>query len=314
MSKSYIIIIVLAVIITIIILLTVLTARRSARNIYAWETSSLEDALRYGLENGEFDSSLVNLPKEEFSVPTPYGYRIAGFYIPGPENASRTILLSHGVTSNRWGMMKYAPIFIRAGWNIAILDHRKHGKSGGEIISYGVFETKDMYEVVNAVYNRFPSTEVFGLYGESMGSAIALQYAPSDERVSFVVADCPFDDFAAELRHRSGDFQVPDFIRNILLNLTMNFIESAAEYDPRSIRPIDSIMDTDIPILFNHGGDDDYVPTIMSVRMYEARKDFAPTDLNIYPDSRHASSIIDHRFDYENDLKEWFKQRLDIVL
>lgn len=292
----------------------ILKSWHSARKVYAGKGISLEQAIRFGLENGEFDQSLVDLPKEEFLFDSPFGYRISGFFIPGKDDSSQTLLLSHGFGSNRWGMIKYASIFIKSGWNIVAFDHRRHGESGGESTSFGVFETQDMKVVADALFERFPKTRVFGLYGESMGAAIALQYAPMDSRLSFIVADCPFDNFVGQLRHLGKKMRIPAFLRRVMLKLTLYFIQSQAKYDPRSIRPGADIFSTSIPILFNHGGSDSYVPTIMSVKMYERRKSIATTDLHIYPGCAHAVSITKHRELYENHLRNWLSGRLGIRL
>ena len=307
-----IVIVVLSAAVLLFALYVVHQGWKSARNIFDWQTTSNEETLLYGLENDEFPRELADMAKEDFLVPSPGGYDISGFLIPG--SVPRTVVFSLGVTTNRWGMMKYVPLFLRAGWNVVLYDHRKHGDSGGRTISYGVFEKADMKAVIDFALERFPDTELLGLYGESMGAAISLQYAPTDDRVRFVVADCPFDDLYDELRHRSRDFTVPSFLKTTILALTVLFTRWAAGYDIRSVRPGRDILDTDIPVLFCHGDEDDYVPTVMSVRMYETRKDRAPTDLALYAGSEHARSIGDHREAYEARLVGWFRERLGVVL
>ncbi len=306
---------VLTVMTSIIVLCTVaifLIVLISARRIYARETFSNEDAIRIGLDKGFIDQELLNLPWEDFQIGSPHGYVIAGSYMPG--TTDNTILFSHGLTHSRWSMLKYAPVFINSGWNIVLMDHRKHGQSGGETISYGVFEKADMGIVVEEAFQCFPDTQLFGLYGESMGAAIALQYAPGDSRVSFVISDCSFDNLHSELRYRAREIPLPDFLRNVILKLVIHSVRFLADYDINSIRPDIDILETGIPILLVHGEADDYVPTVHSRRMYEARKDIAPTELFLYSESRHAQSIQDHREDYERRLIVWFQKHFGVNL
>ncbi len=283
-----------------------------SRELYRPKTLTLAEGISLGLESGEFDKEFENLPKEEFRVLSPWGYEIAGFYIPG--HTANTVLFCHGFTMNRWSMMKYVPIFHRSGWNIIAFDHRMHGDSGGDTTTFGAMETKDLGVVVDAAFQRFSETQLLGLFGESMGSAIAMQYAFQDDRISFVIADSPFGNLDEVLRLRAEEIPIPQWLRDITLNLVKWFVHSQADYEVGDIRPDLDIMKTPIPLLLLHGEGDTYIPPASSIRMYEARKTIAPTSLELFPKSKHADSLIDHREEYESRLISWFQQYLSIDL
>ncbi len=299
----------LAILIAISILIL---AWSKSRELYSPETLTIAEGISSGLENGEFDQEFMNLPKEEFRVLSPLGYEIAGFYIPG--HTANTVLFCHGFTMNRWSMMKYAPIFRRSGWNIIAIDHRMHGDSGGDTATFGAMETKDLGVAVDAAFQRFPETRLLGLFGESMGSAVAMQYAFQDDRIAFVIADSPFGSLNEVLSLRAEEIPIPQWLRDITLNLVKWFVHSLAGYEVGSIRPDLDIMKTAIPILILHGEGDTYIPPAASIRMYEARKNIAPTDLELFPESKHADSLMDHREEYESRLISWFQRRLGIDL
>jgi len=54
------------------------------------------------------------------------------------------------------------------------------------------------------------------------------------------------------------------------------------------------VLQTDLPILFAHGMDDNYVPTIMSVHMASARikQKIGRTELVLIPGAVHAEGIL----------------------
>jgi fermentation-respiration switch protein FrsA (DUF1100 family) len=49
------------------------------------------------------------------------------------KNFANAVILSHGLSDNRAGMMAYAQFFLRHGYDVLIPDARAHGVSGGEI-------------------------------------------------------------------------------------------------------------------------------------------------------------------------------------
>src|SRR5688572_22468064 len=56
----------------------------------------------------------------------------------------RVVILAHGVSDNRSGMLKFAELFLKDGYSALLPDARAHGESGGSLASYGVREATDM--------------------------------------------------------------------------------------------------------------------------------------------------------------------------
>ena len=56
------------------------------------------------------------------------------------------------------------------------------------------------------------------------------------------------------------------------------------------MRPIESLKENTIPILFIHGADDHFVPPEHSERMKEATKGYA--EIHLVPGAEHAMSIL----------------------
>jgi alpha-beta hydrolase superfamily lysophospholipase len=102
-------------------------------------------------------------------------------------------------------MLKNISFFSQHRCNIIAYDHRGHGLSYGARPSFGWFEKHDLRRVVDFARQRFPGTEKLVLFGESMGAATVLQYAPSDSRLAAIILDSPFSSFRklvlAQLSH-----------------------------------------------------------------------------------------------------------------
>ncbi|MBQ2342273.1 MAG: alpha/beta hydrolase, partial [Bacteroidaceae bacterium] len=63
------------------------------------------------------------------------------------------------------------------------------------------------------------------------------------------------------------------------------------------------------PMLFIHGEQDDYVPTEMVYRLYEAKPQ--PKALWIAPGSPHAWSYHDHPAEYTRQVRQFLSRYLD---
>ncbi len=141
--------------------------------------------------------------KEDFSVQAQDGITMKGWKVrPGVANGD-WVLLYHGVSDNRTGVLGHAEFLLRQGYS----KHRDdgfravHGESGGDICTYGWKERHDSVAVTDAL---FASEKVRHLYalGVSMGAAIALQSAAIEPRIEAVAAEAPF----ANMREVSYDY------------------------------------------------------------------------------------------------------------
>ena len=226
------------------------------------------------MEYKEFTEEFLQSEKLNFVIPKANGEFLDGFALPG--NSDHTVIFCHGITWTRYGMVKYFDYFRENGWNIIAYDHQAHGKSPGKYPTYGVDEKKDLKLVVDWALKQFPETEAIGLFGESMGAATVLQYAPMDKRIGFIIADCPYSNFNVLMNHQLKLNHVPPFLRGGIIRLSDRITRGIAGFHTGNINPEQDIMQTDVPILLVHGREDDYVPTAMSEHMYRIRKRKSP--------------------------------------
>ena len=76
------------------------------------------------------------------------------------------------------------------------------------------------------------------------------------------------------------------------------------------MRPIDSLKDNRIPILFIHGAEDSFILPDHSRRMKEATQGYA--ELRLIPGAEHARSILTDPLAYQQAVNE-FLDRLRSV-
>jgi pimeloyl-ACP methyl ester carboxylesterase len=146
------------------------------------------------------------------------------------------------------------------------------------------------------------------IFGESMGAATALQYAPLDPRVDAVIADCPFSSAKNELDYQLGRALVPPGLRQLVVSAADAFCRRLEGFSLREADPARAVLETDVPILFIHGLEDRFVPWRMSVAMAERRRRALPdavTELLLVPGARHGASERTDRERYVEALREF---------
>ena len=86
-------------------------------------------------------------PGEPIEVRAPDGARLAGRWLPapGPSVTGRTALLLHGFAERSSALeARRAAALNRHGWNVAVLDSRGYGESGGAYPTFGGHEAADL--------------------------------------------------------------------------------------------------------------------------------------------------------------------------
>lgn len=95
--------------------------------------------------------------------------KIAGWYVPGTPGKG-SILLLHGLRSNRTQMLGRA-IFLHArGYSVLMIDQQAHGESDGSRISFGYRESRGVAAALKYLRTQNLHAPI-GVIGESLGAA-----------------------------------------------------------------------------------------------------------------------------------------------
>ena len=105
--------------------------------------------------------------------------------IPG-KLEGKAIILAHQYKGNKEYMLPQADFLHETGYTVILFDFRAHGKSDGNLISFGRYEKEDLEAVVS--YARRSGYKKVGVLGVSMGASAALLSGNLDA----VVADSPY--------------------------------------------------------------------------------------------------------------------------
>lgn len=258
----------------------------------------------------EASERLMAEPSETYLLTSRDGLNLRAHYIPHAaslrSNEPEFILLGmHGYRSDAYKEFGIYSDFYRYKLRADMMlpDQRAHGESKGKYICYGVkerFDLLDWIDLTNRVSERkYGHRLPIYVHGISMGCATVLMSCelgwPSN--VKGIIADCgytsPGDIFRHILKNR---YHLPGFpflsITEIMTKKTAGF-----SFDESStVKSLENVREN-IPILFIHGGDDNFVPAYMSRENYSAYK--GSKKLLIIEGAGHAKSYYENTDAYE---------------
>lgn len=207
------------------------------------------------------------------------------FFVPANGIASANLIILHGVGSCKETYLPLLPRLSDMGYNLLLVDQRAHGKSGGTYLTYGHYEKEDLRQMVDWLAERTAALPT-GVYGNSMGGAVALQGMAQDSRLSFGLIESTFTDlptiFMAYAR-QAGFTAFPASVLRLILYRAGRI----AAFDPWSIRPLVAVTKLQQPILFIHGTADGRID-VEHARQLFARCTSVDKALYLVPGGDHA--------------------------
>ena len=185
--------------------------------------------------------------------------------------------------------------------NAFIVDQRACGDSEGNVITFGVNESKDCLVWLKLMVDHFGPDVRIILTGISMGASTVLNAAGGDlpENVVGVLADCGFTSPKDIIKIVIKQMGLPG-------DLSYPFVKLGAKlygkFDLDEITSVDAIKNCKLPVIFFHGEDDAYVPCEMSRINYEA-----------CPSKKHLVTIpgAGHGLSYPVDPELYLKEAKD---
>ena len=173
-----------------------------------------------------------------------------------------SVVLLHGIVSNRASMLPTARLFLEHGYRVLAVDARAHGESGGTLVTFGALERDDLARWIASV-RGLPGSCVY-LFGGSQGGSYALQAsdAPGVCAVVSVSADASLREIAFD---RIGErLHTGPWIGRSLLRpgVELGFLYARMRYGVKlsDASALASVIGAGAPILAIHGTDDAITP------------------------------------------------------
>lgn len=245
--------------------------------------------------------------REKVEIESDDELRLRGWLLLGEKPVQRVMIMVHGYTVSSSWMLHFARPFLERGWTVLLVDQRSHGDSEGSYATYGYCEKWDLHHWINWVVQQYGDQVDIGLLGQSMGGGTVLEYASINQRVRFIIADCPYSDMQELVKYQIG--KLHHLPINPLFHLLDHKLSRKAGFRMRDVSPINAVKDqADLPVMFVHGDKDDFVPTQMSVDMYNCKK--GKKRLLIIPGAEHGRAYMTDRELYEREMFAFIEEAL----
>ena len=196
----------------------------------------------------------------------------------------------------------------KLGRSCLIVDQRTSGGSEGNVITFGINESRDCHSWLAFMAERFGPDARILLTGISMGASTVMMAAgqPLPDTVVGVLADCGFTSAKAIICKVLRQIKMPPA-------LVYPFIKLGAKlygrFDLEEDSALEAMTRCQVPVIFFHGEDDDFVPCDMSLENYEA----CPTQKRLVtvPETGHGLCILKDKPGYYQNLREFFDPLLE---
>lgn len=270
------------------------------RQITQMKHQAVDTIFDYLEKTGVFSrEKFNNLQKRDVSVTSKDGLKLSGFVLEPYPGVNKWAIIVHGYTVSSHVSGQYIGMFEREGFNMLLVDQRRHGNSQGLYTTYGYMEKYDVETWVNWILEQYGEDAVIGLHGQSLGGGTVLEYLRiADPHVKFVVADCPYSDLAKLMHHQVRVLnKIPSFP---LLRLVNRRMQRVAGFRMEQVSPLEAVEHSSMPVLFVHGTEDNYVPTYMSKELYERKPE--PKRLLLVEGAVHANAYGTDPVRYEAEV------------
>jgi fermentation-respiration switch protein FrsA (DUF1100 family) len=223
----------------------------------------------------------LGLPHEELALRAEDGVGVHGWFLP-VKGSRRVVLVSHGNAGNVSHRLDRARLIqLRLAADVLLFDYRGYGRSEGSPDEAGTY--RDARAAYRWLREQGHGPERIVLFGESLGSAVALDLA-LDAEARALVLESPFT-------------SIPDMARAVYWFVPV-WPLVRTRYDNLA-----KVPRLHMPLLVLHGERDEIVPFAQGRRLFEA----APEPKRFYaiPGAGHNDTYVTGGEPYWRTLREF---------
>ncbi|GAB5400323.1 MAG: alpha/beta hydrolase [Aureisphaera sp.] len=193
---------------------------------------------------------------------------LKGHWVHASSPSPKGILIFvHGIGGCKEHFVPTATEFSKQGYSSIVFDLRAHGKSEGEYCTYGFYEKHDISKIIDFIEEKHPELPI-GIWGKSLGGAIALQSLEYDERIDFGIVESTFTKLDIIVYDYKKRF-LKGFGIKSLSDYSLRKAGEIAQFDPDLVSPISSVKNIEQPVFIVHGDADERISYTYGQSLYD---------------------------------------------
>lgn len=224
---------------------------------------------------------------------------IKGWLILAPRPTKKTIILLHGYPADKGDILP-SRYFLHPTYNLLFIDFRYLGESKGKYSTVGKNEVLDVLAAIDFLKQR--KLDEIGLWGFSLGGAVALMSASQSSYVKAVIAESSY----ADLETMSYDYLQLPLLKYPLAKLLRFWGLLFLGYDIKTVSPVISTSKLTIPVLLIFTKNDEVIPFHHAEKFQHAVGNKPNVKFLIWDNLQHGQAASD----YQNIIKSFFDKNL----
>ena len=238
------------------------------------------------------------LPVERVVIPTDDGLRLSGWYIP--KAGAPALILLHGYPAEKADLLPLASA-LAPQFAMLLVDQRYFGSSEGRATTLGFRERDDLKRMIDFLESR-GATSV-GVFGFSLGGAVAMLTAAEDPRIKAIVAYAPF----ADLRVLGQEVYLWMWVaRYPFLEAMLLWSRVLFGADISRPTPAEAASRLAVPILLVHSRQDEQISFRHAERLRTALANNPKAEFDFMDRGRHGELPVG----FEGRLRGFFRRAL----
>ena len=249
------------------------------------------------------------VPYEKVSFGSTDGLKLAGWFVPSASGLDKTLLTCHGWGDNKGEILEQTIFLNRSeGFNLFYFDFRCHGESGGDQVTLGKQELLDFAGAMDYLKKNRPRCAAnLGVFGLSMGAAVAAMALADYPEIKAAVLESPFAAFPEVVRrwawHRMRTPYFPVVMSVVYMARLRSGHRDIDRYSPEAFLPA-----ARTPVFMIAGECDGIMPPEDVRRLYTAARE--PKEFWIVAGATHAKCRQAAPADYEARVAAFLSKHL----
>lgn len=207
----------------------------------------------------------MGLAYEDVALTTADGVTLAAWFVPAETPTDASVIVLHGYPADKGDVLPRSA-FLAKTYDLLLVDFRSFGKSGGSYTTLGPKEVEDALAAVRYLKEVKGKARV-GVYGFSMGGAVALSSLARTAHIDAVVSEAAY----ADIRKMAEEpYRYLGPLKTACAALTAIAAKLALGVDVDASSPMRTVRDTKVPIMLIHSRGDQVVAFAHAERLADA--------------------------------------------